>query len=689
MKSRIHSFAAICILQLVLCLSVFAQPAPMVTYQGTLSEEGAPANGLYDFTFTLYDSDFGAFVVAGPLTNAATPVVNGLFTVTLDFGIGFDGASYWLEVGAVTNGGGTFVTLSPRQLITPAPMAFHAGSASTVDMGTLTDPYFFGTTTTSPLVLSVNNDPALRLEYVTTGPNPTVNILGGHSLNRVGMDSPGSVIAGGGFAPYPNTIGTNSEFSVISGGVGNTINDKSPYSTVSGGAGNVIEELNYGNVVGGGLDNRIHAESDSAAILSGEGNEIFEAGWRSLISGGQSNSIAAFSEASVISGGEFNQIGTQSWVTVIGGGSSNRIENSPFSVIAGGEENTILNDSDWSVIGGGLSNGIQVFSVSTVIGGGENNMIGPNASHTTIGGGLENSLGTAAAYSVIGGGWSNSVDDSAQSVLIAGGWVNSIGFDSDYSVIGGGNSNRITSDSLGATIAGGAHNEIGGNSHSSAIGGGYSNSIASGSLRATIAGGYSNEIDGNSIASTVVGGYDNSISSNSFSATIAGGEHNGIGTNADYAFAAGRRAKANHAGSFVWSDSQNADFESTTTNQFAVRAENGVMVQSTNTAVDIRGGGRIRVQGAGLGTGTAAFIHRATAANISGNYTIIDHPHSNGDPNAVLIVTPNWNPGGVTPNTYNNHSIGVYYSSGKWRIFNQDQLAMPENAAFNVLIIKP
>jgi hypothetical protein len=38
---------------------------------------------------------------------------------------------------------------------------------------------------------------------------------------------------------------------------------------------------------------------------------------------------------------------------------------------------------------------------------------------------------------------------------------------------------------------------------------------------------------------------------------------------------------------------------------------------------------------------------------------------------------------------YNNHPIGVYYFSGHWTIFNQDLAAIPLNAAFNVMIVKP
>ncbi len=86
-------------------------------------------------------------------------------------------------------------------------------------------------------------------------------------------------------------------------------------------------------------------------------------------------------------------------------------------------------------------------------------------------------------------------------------------------------------------------------------------------------------------------------------------------------------------------------------------------------------------------TDSAAFIHSATAANIYGNSTYIDHPLTNDNPSAIVLVTPNWNPGGVG-NTYNDHPIGVWYSSvaKKWAIFNQDGASMPDGAAFNVLI---
>jgi serine protease len=79
------------------------------------------------------------------------------------------------------------------------------------------------------------------------------------------------------------------------------------------------------------------------------------------------------------------------------------------------------------------------------------------------------------------------------------------------------------------------------------------------------------------------------------------------------------------------------------------------------------------------------FVHRASAANISGHITTINNPYANGNPNAIVIVTPNWNPGGAG-GIYNNHAIGVWYNGSRWTIYNEDIAAMPVGAAFNVAV---
>ena len=82
------------------------------------------------------------------------------------------------------------------------------------------------------------------------------------------------------------------------------------------------------------------------------------------------------------------------------------------------------------------------------------------------------------------------------------------------------------------------------------------------------------------------------------------------------------------------------------------------------------------------------FVHTATDDNCTGWRSLIDHPLTNNNPNAILFVTENWNPGGGEIGMYNDPPIGVYYdiSPQKWIIFNQDTAAMPIGAAFNVLI---
>ena len=104
------------------------------TYQGRLTDGANPATGIYDLRFAIYDASGGGSVL-GVLTNAATPVTNGLFTVTLDFGADvFNGDARWLEIG-VRAGTNDFTVLNPRQALTPTPYALQAANLT----GTIAD----------------------------------------------------------------------------------------------------------------------------------------------------------------------------------------------------------------------------------------------------------------------------------------------------------------------------------------------------------------------------------------------------------------------------------------------------------------------------------------------------------------------------------------------------------------------
>ena len=68
------------------------------TYQGRLSDGGSPANGAYDLRFSLFDAASGGAQVGSTLTNNDVIVASGLFNVSLDFGVVFDGSQLWLAV---------------------------------------------------------------------------------------------------------------------------------------------------------------------------------------------------------------------------------------------------------------------------------------------------------------------------------------------------------------------------------------------------------------------------------------------------------------------------------------------------------------------------------------------------------------------------------------------------------------
>ncbi len=85
--------------------------------------------------------------------------------------------------------------------------------------------------------------------------------------------------------------------------------------------------------------------------------------------------------------------------------------------------------------------------------------------------------------------------------------------------------------------------------------------------------------------------------------------------------------------------------------------------------------------------GESVFVHRATPQNTFANSTYLDHPLTNDNPNAVLSVTQNWNPGG-DGGIYNDHPVGVWYDANarRWAIFNQDRAAMRDGASFNAVV---
>jgi len=132
------------------------------------------------------------------------------------------------------------------------------------------------------------------------------------------------------------------------------------------------------------------------------------------------------------------------------------------------------------------------------------------------------------------------------------------------------------------------------------IGGGFNNTA--GGFISTVCGGQANRATANNttisgglyntglgVLGTIGGGESNRASG--FAATVPGGFANDAA--GSFSFAAGRRAMANHAGTFVWGDSQAADFVSTGNDQFLIRAQGGIGVNMTSpqAPLHVTGGG--------------------------------------------------------------------------------------------------
>lgn len=236
---------------------------------------------------------------------------------------------------------------------------------------------------------------------------------------------------------------------------------------------------------------------------------------------------------------------------------------------------------------GAPGNGITAGAIGATISGGGGAFIAVSParavnsvtdSYGSVGGGAGNRAGDAAGtvddarYASIGGGQNNSA--SGPHSRIGGGERNTAS--ARHSTVGGGQAN--TASGQAATVAGGQENVTAGDFGS--IPGGTGN-VAS-SIYASALGGILNTASGNS--STTVGGNQN----------CAGGA---------YSLAAGFRAKVRPGtasgsagigcdsvatsgdgegdeGSFVWADSQSADFVSSGPNQFLIRAAGGVGINT-------------------------------------------------------------------------------------------------------------
>ena len=256
-------------------------------------------------------------------------------------------------------------------------------------------------------------------------------------------------------------------------------------------------------------------------------------------------------------------------------------QNQSYCAVLSGHNNT-ASGSRSVVVGGGQNNASGLYAS---VGAGYTNAASGN--YAAVGGGRDNIAGDASSdsFAVVAGGYQNRA--AAKSATVCGGTGNIAG-GLFAAVVGGyhdtataaysgalsgyGNAAGDAATDTGAVVVGGQYNRATGKF--ATISGGTGNDAGH---VASVGGGYYNTASGN--YSAIGGGAANTASG--MEATVAGGGYNaarGFGS-----FAAGRYARANDHGSFVWSDSAASAAESvytTNTDQFRARARGGVWFYS-------------------------------------------------------------------------------------------------------------
>ena len=382
-KNFVVSFLMLC----GIATLVSAVPS-VISYQGHVTNSvGDPvSNGLYSFTFSIYDLPTGG-IQSWSETQTNVEVTNGNFSVLLGVvnpitDSAFPANDAYLEIIFQSE------TITPRSRLSSVPFSHSVYSINNAKGGTI-----YGGLTLTPddfadignaiTILDSNGTTSMKISIGAdgTGVLDFYDPVDSRAYNgfsattkRMSLRKEGLVMFG--TTPSDTTMSLLPNGNIQSSGqitMGQNSTSTGIWSTVFG----------FGNV----------ATADSATISGGYLNTA--TGFNAVIGGGSFNE-AGFT--ATVSGGVANVADSQA--ATIGGGNINEVHG-PVSVIAGGGQHTIY--GGWASIGGGAvniiaSNGLYgtiaggslnaVYDTSGFIGGGSNNITG--ASYGTVPGGRNN-----------------------------------------------------------------------------------------------------------------------------------------------------------------------------------------------------------------------------------------------------------------------------------------------------------
>lgn len=443
------------------------------TYQGRLESGGAPANGLYDFRFALYDMPRHGRLIGGPVTNTAVAVSNGLFSVLVDFGEGvFGGGPAWLEIGVRPSGPLPFTALKELQPVTPTPYAMLAGNVSGVisNSSLPVNPVFSGLVTAGGFAGNGSGLTALNADQLSSGTVPNARLSANVSLLGQSIESgeiTDGTIVNADISPSAAIADTKLATISSAGKVANSATTATSANTPNA----IVARDGSGNFA---------AAAITASSFSGNGAGLTGLNASQLSSGTVPDARLAANVART------NQV----WLLGGNGGTTpgthflGTTDNQPLEIKVNGQRAMRIEPSTASapnVIGGYVGNYVWFGIVgATIAGGGAGNWYGMAFTNRVL-----------ADFGTVGGGRGNTA--SGQSATVGGGF-------------------ECNASGLAATVGGGIGNSASGY-YSTTSGGAYN--IASGD--ASIAsGGYGNIAAG--YFATIPGGDDNFATNHAFAA---------------------------------------------------------------------------------------------------------------------------------------------------------------------------
>ncbi|NOG55161.1 MAG: hypothetical protein HND57_12705 [Planctomycetes bacterium] len=514
------------------------QPDTSFTYRGQLLRHGAPMSDLVDFELTLWDTAEDGNQIGQPQWVIGHYVIDGLFSLTLDFGPdAFGTEPRWLEITVLSSADTEPVTLAPRQRIAATPLALYAlNSPQTPNVGD------------AQMIRSGNDSAsgATRESGITGAPgrdgrngrlihdgvrggddqlqDPTADPLWNENGSDIYFDT-GNVGIGTNTPSNPLQVeNANANGTAIVGWARSSGSNTGVYGLASGGSGTGVYGLakatSNTTTFGGRFESRSNVGRGVFGIASAHASTPTYGGWfQSNSSKGRGIQGFASSATGKTYGGLFQSNSDQGYGLYAYAGANTGTNYALYA-------KTRSPDG----YAGFFAGGRNYFQGN--VGIGTTNPAVPL--HTTGAVTFESGWRlepTAGSPNLIGGHVSNSVEDGLEGVTIAGGGyqgtANTVTDYGDYGTIGGGYDNHVSG--YAASVSGGSTNTA--SSRFSTVSGGSANTADG--LESTVSGGSSNHAEG---AYAVVSGGSANVA-NGLTSTVAGGWLNA--TSADWSTVSG------------------------------------------------------------------------------------------------------------------------------------------------------